>query len=170
METSLPTQQTDQEHKASRSQSSSDRRAPEERFALAIHGASDGWWDRDLRTNTVYLSPRWKQLLGYAEHDIPHRFEEWTERVHPDDLERVMIMLQQQMDGHVETYEIDHRVRHKDGTYHWIRARGSAHDLAALYRGDGASLARGLCPHLDAQAWRGGPGVAGERWEVYPSQ
>lgn len=126
METSLPSQQTDQEYKASLSQSSSDRRAPEERFALAIHGASDGWWDRDLRTNTVYFSPRWKQLLGYDEHDIPHRFEEWTERVHPDDLERVMIMLQQQMDGHVEMYEIDHRVRHKDGTYHWIRARGSA--------------------------------------------
>jgi PAS domain S-box-containing protein len=126
METSPPSQQTNQEHKASLSQPSSDRRAPEERFALAIHGASDGWWDRDLRTNTVYFSPRWKQLLGYAEHDIPHRFEEWTERVHPDDLERIVIALQQQMDGHVETYEIDHRVRHKDGTYHWIRARGSA--------------------------------------------
>jgi PAS domain S-box-containing protein len=126
METSLPSQQTNQEHQASLSQRSSDRRAPEERFALAIHGASDGWWDRDLRTNTVYFSPRWKQLLGYAENDIPHRFEEWTERVHPDDLERIVTALQQQMDGHAETYEIDHRVRHKDGTYHWIRARGSA--------------------------------------------
>jgi len=128
METSLPPQQTNQEQQASLSQRSSDRRVSEdeERFAFAIHGASDGWWDRDLRTNTVYFSPRWKHLLGYAEDDIPPRFEEWTERVHPDDLERIVTALQQQMDGHAETYEIDHRVRHKDGTYRWIRARGNA--------------------------------------------
>ena len=126
METSLPSQQTNQGHQASLSQQSFDRGAAEERFALAIQAANDGWWDRDLRTNMVYFSPRWKQLLGYAEHDIPHRFEEWTERVHPDDLERIASALQQQMDGYAETYEIDHRVRHKDGTYHWIRARGSA--------------------------------------------
>ncbi len=126
METSLPPQQTNQDQQASLSQRTSDLQASEERFAFAIHSSNDGWWDRDLRTNTVYFSPRWKQLLGYAEDDIPHRFEEWTQRVHPDDLERIVTALQHQVDGHAETYEIDHRVRHKDGTYHWIRARGSA--------------------------------------------
>jgi PAS domain S-box-containing protein len=126
METNPLPQQTNQERQASFSPPLPDLRASEERFALAIHGSHDGWWDRDLRTNTVYFSPRWKQLLGYAEEEIPQRFEEWTERVHPDDLERILVALQQQMDGHVVTYEIDHRVRHKDGTYRWIHARGSA--------------------------------------------
>jgi len=126
METSLPPVPPNQEQQASLSQHTSDLQASEERLALAIHSSNDGWWDRDLRTNMVYFSPRWKQLLGYAEDDIPHRFEEWTERVHPDDLERIATALQHQVDGHTVTYELDHRVRHKDGTYHWIRASGSA--------------------------------------------
>jgi len=111
-------------------------RASEERFALAIHGSNDGWWERDLRTDVVYFSPRWKQLLGYAEDEIPNRIETWTERVHPDDLKRIVTALQQQVDGYVEAYEIDHRVRHKDGTYRWIRARGSAvrHEHGIVYR------------------------------------
>lgn len=114
-----------------------DVRTSEERFALAIHGSNDGWWDCDLRTNTVYFSPRWKQLLGYVDNEIPNHFEEWIKRVHPDDLESiVMIALQQQRDGHQDTYEFDHRVRHKDGGYRWIHARGSAlhDDQGIVYR------------------------------------
>lgn len=126
METSLPPQRTNQEQQSALLPWPSDLRASEERFALAIHGSNDGWWERDLRTGVVYFSPRWKQLLGYAEDEIPHCFEEWTERVHPDDLQLIVNALQRQIDGHAEVYEIDHRVRHKDGTYRWIRARGSA--------------------------------------------
>lgn len=126
METDPSPEQTNQEQQASLSQRPSDLRATEERFALAIHGSHDGWWDRDLRSGIVYFSPRWKQLLGYVEEEIAPRFEEWTERVHPDDLQRIVTTLQQQMDGHAVTYEIDHRVRHKDGNYRWIRAHGSA--------------------------------------------
>ncbi len=99
----------------------------EESFDLAIQGSNDGWWGRDLRTNTVYLSPRWKQQLGYTDAELPNRFEEWIRRVHPDDLaQTVLVALQKQLDGHTPTYEFDHRVRHKDGTYRWLRARGSA--------------------------------------------
>lgn len=102
-------------------------RIREERFVLAVQGSSDGWWDRDLRSNEVYLSPRWKQLLGYGEAELPNRFEEWIGRVHPDDLARiVLVALQEQVDGHALTYEFDHRVRHRDGSYRWLYASGSA--------------------------------------------
>jgi PAS domain S-box-containing protein len=98
----------------------------EERFALTVHGSNDGWWDYDLRTDTVYLSPRWKQLLGYTNHEIPDHLDEWLKRVHPVDLEYVTtIVLQQQLNGHTDTYEFDHRVCHKDETYRWMRVRGS---------------------------------------------
>lgn len=104
-----------------------DMQGCEERFALAIDGSNDGWWERDLRTNSIYFSPRWKQMLGYLDDEISSDIEEWIKRVHPDDRESVVLLaLQKQIDGQSDTYEFDHRVRHKDGNYRWIRTRGSA--------------------------------------------
>jgi PAS domain S-box-containing protein len=114
-----------------------DLRACEERFVLAIYSSNDGWWDCDLRTDTVYFSPAWKRMLGYADDEIPNNFEEWLKRVHADDLESIVLTtLQQQKDGQHETYEFDHRLQHKDGSYRWIRARGSAlcDDCHVVYR------------------------------------
>jgi PAS domain S-box-containing protein len=137
MEQGLPAPQANQEKQAFLSTYIHDMRTCEERFALTVYGSNDGWWDRDLRTNTVYFSPRWKQMLGYRDDELPNHFEEWLKRVHPDDLERVvMSALRQQMDGYTETYEFDHRIQHKDGSYRWIRARGSAlrDDCDTVYR------------------------------------
>ncbi len=127
MEQDSPLPQHDQETQAFLSAYVNKMQIYEERFALTVHGSNDGWWDYDLRTNTVYLSPRWKQLLGYDDDEMPNHIGEWLKRVHPDDLAQVtFIVLQQQVNGHAEAYEFDHRVRHKDGSYRWMRARGSA--------------------------------------------
>jgi PAS domain-containing protein len=45
-----------------------------------LFGANDGGWDWDLKTEDVYLSPRWKAMLGYAEADIQADIEEWFKR------------------------------------------------------------------------------------------
>jgi PAS domain S-box-containing protein len=97
----------------------------EERWQLALQANNDGIWDWNIRTNEIFFSSRWKEILGYQDSEIPHRFEEWSSRVHVDDLEQVMQRHQIHMQQKTP-YEAEYRMRCKDGTYKWIFARGQA--------------------------------------------
>lgn len=101
-------------------------RSSRERFELAVRGSQDGLWDWDLLTNVVYFSPRWKDIIGYADHEIAHRIEEWEIRLHPDEHDTVLAANQDHIKGRTPYYEHEYRLRHKDGTYRWILARGVA--------------------------------------------
>jgi PAS domain S-box-containing protein len=101
-------------------------RESEQRYALAIRGANDGLWEWNLQTEEVYYSPRWKSMLGYGEDEVGSSPEEWRARVHPDDLPRVLADVQRHLSGACPRYENEHRLRHKDGSYRWVLARGTA--------------------------------------------
>ena len=98
----------------------------EERFELAVRGSKDGIWDWNLETNEVYYSPRWKEMLGYEDHELQNRYKAWKERIHPDDLERVTRTLEAYLDGRSSHYELEHRLLHKDGRYRWVLTKGAS--------------------------------------------
>ncbi|HET6420782.1 MAG TPA: PAS domain S-box protein, partial [Geobacteraceae bacterium] len=100
-------------------------RTSEERYALAVRGSNDGIWDLNLSTGEIYFSPRWKSMLGYEDQEIPNNVEEWKKRIHPDDRRMVMETRTAYLDGRIPVYEIDYRLRHKDGSYRWIHTRGT---------------------------------------------
>lgn len=101
-------------------------RRSEERFELAIRGANDGLWDWNIPSQTVYFSPRWKAMLGYAEDEVGDSIESWHARIHPDERARVLDEIRAYLDGQHEHYQCELRVRHKDGHYVWILDRGIA--------------------------------------------
>src|SRR5258708_4021208 len=101
-------------------------RASEERWQLALRGNNDGLFDWNIASNEAFFSPRWKQILGYDEHELDSRSEEWESRVHPDDLPRVQRELQDHLDRKTAYYATEYRMRSKDGSYKWILARGQA--------------------------------------------
>jgi PAS domain S-box-containing protein len=100
--------------------------ASEERWQLALHGSNDGVWDWNVNTNEVFFSSRWKEMLGYQEHEIPNHLDEWSKRVHPDDIGWVMQAIQDHFQRKTPFYITEHRVLCKDGSYKWILARGQA--------------------------------------------
>ena len=101
-------------------------RQTEERFLLAMEGARDGLWDWNIDTGDVYFSPHYSTMLGYAENELRAHVETWLDLVHPDDLSHVQPVLQAYLAQQLDTYEVEFRMRHKEGSYRWILARGVA--------------------------------------------
>ncbi len=109
----------------------------EERYALALAGANDGLWDWDLRTDHMYYSARWKDMLGIGEQEkVLPTPEEWFGRVHPDDLRLVKDKLERHLKDGTSHFESEHRILHQDGSYRWALARGMAvrDHLGNVYR------------------------------------
>lgn len=101
-------------------------RESQERYTIAIQGANDGLWDWDLRTNKVYFSPRWKNMLGYSESEIGNQPTEWLNRIHPDDIDYVSVTLSAHIKGISTHFESEHRIRCKENNYRWVLTRGIA--------------------------------------------
>ncbi len=98
----------------------------EERYALAAAGANDGLWDWELKSDRVFYSHRWKEMLGHDDTGIGDSPDEWFGRIHGDDVERVKAMLDAHLRGAVSHFEIEHRMRHADDDYRWMLVRGLA--------------------------------------------
>lgn len=101
-------------------------RESEERWQLALRGNNDGIWDWNIKTNQVFFSTRWKEMLGYQDHEISNHLEEIWIRVHPDDLDSVVQAVQNHFAKVTPFYATEFRVLCKDGTYKWILDRGQA--------------------------------------------
>jgi len=99
-------------------------RRTEERWMYAFEGSGDGVWDWNASTNKVFFSNRWKSMLGYAPEEIGDSLEEWSSRVHPDDLATAMADVQRHLRGETPVYVNEHRMRCKDSSYKWILDRG----------------------------------------------
>jgi diguanylate cyclase (GGDEF)-like protein/PAS domain S-box-containing protein len=111
-------------------------RASEERYALAARAANDGLWDWDVPSGTVFYSPRWKAMLGYAEDEVGSTTSEWFSRVHPEDSDELKDMVDRQLFGDEGALEFEHRLIAKDGNYRWGLCR------AVAVRGPGGRAVR----------------------------
>lgn len=98
----------------------------EERYSLAAAGANDGLWDWKITEDVVYFSPRWKSMLGFDDSEIGASFQDWTRLIHPDDLERFDSELTLHLRDVTSHFQCEYRIRHRDGTYLWMLARGLA--------------------------------------------
>lgn len=101
-------------------------RESEERYALAAKGANDGLWDWDLRNDRIFYSDRWASMLGFHAEELTNSPEEWFNRVHEDDIVSVRSEIDRHLQGDTPLFELEFRMRHRDGTWRWILNRGVA--------------------------------------------
>ncbi len=124
-------------------------RASEERWKFALDGAGDGVWDANLVTGQTLFSKRWKQILGYEENEIGTAGDEWSRRIHPDDLSPVLRENQACLDGQADGFVSEFRMRAKNGDWVWILDRGKVVERSE----DGKAL-RMIGTHTDISARR----------------
>ncbi|MBK6957072.1 MAG: PAS domain S-box protein [Nitrosomonas sp.] len=108
-----------------RKQIEEDLRQSEERTRLVLNATNDGIWDWNPITHEDYLSPRWKEIVGYQADELPNIDSVFFELIHPDDKASVV----QAITNHFEKYapyRVEMRLRHKNGSYRWVLSRGEA--------------------------------------------
>lgn len=96
----------------------------EERYALAAQGSGIGLWDWDVDQNKIFFSTRWKEMLGFSEHEFEATVENWFGRLHHDDSLQFMDMLTHHATLEGGRFERELRMRHKDGNYRWMLCTG----------------------------------------------
>jgi len=98
-------------------------RENERRMTMAFDAASDAVWDLRFGTGEAYLSPRGYTMLGYEPGEFEYTLENWLERVHPDDVGRVVGLVQRNWGagGH---YHAEYRMLTRDGGWCWVLSRG----------------------------------------------
>ena len=117
-------------------------RESEERLTLAFAGAQEGIWDWNLETDAVFYSARWKQMLGYADHEIEAHVSAWERVLHPDD-KALARRLNEGVRRGERSYEGEFRLRHRDGHYIHVLSRGFP-----VHR-EGGPVVRIVGTHLD---------------------
>jgi PAS domain S-box-containing protein len=98
-------------------------RESEERLMLAFAGAQEGVYDWNLETGSVVYSSHWKRMLGYEDHEIEPNVSAWERLLHPEDKARAM-SVRAEVRQENRPYEVEFRLRHKDGHYVHVLSRG----------------------------------------------
>ena len=111
---------------AKRKQIAEALRLSEERYEFAVDGANDGILDWDLDARRVFVSNRWKAMLGYEPAEIGSSPQEILALAHPDDVPLYQAAKAAHFRGETPQFEMELRMRHKDGSYRWMLSRGRA--------------------------------------------
>jgi len=98
----------------------------QDRWELAVQALNVGIFEKNYVTGELFVSDRWKGMLGFSPEELPHGGADWQARIHPDDQSRVLAELQTHLRGESEYYRVEYRMLCKDGGYKWIVARGRA--------------------------------------------
>jgi len=135
-------------------------RENEARLRLALAATAAGLWDRNLSTGEVFFSAEWKRQLGYREEELANHWQTWEERLHPDDRQMVLKATADFVQRRAASYELDYRLRHRDGSYRWIHSRG------ALLGGDKGNPGRMLGLNLDITEHKKEQGLRNRRGKL----
>jgi two-component system response regulator FixJ len=103
-------------------------RRHDEKLKLVLEASGDGAWEWIIPTSEVRLSTRLVERFGYTPKEAPSRFEGLADFIHPDDWDHFLREIQGYMEGRIDAFACEFRVRRADGRWAWIFDFGSIVD------------------------------------------
>lgn len=103
----------------------------EERRDLVTRATMDGIWDWNLATSELYWSDRLLEMLGLAPGELAASIDTFNALLHPDDHAATWRQLEEYFGHRTPIFQVEFRLRHKDGSYRWMLSRGIAQFDAA---------------------------------------
>jgi len=103
-------------------------RQSKKRLDLAMEATSDALWDWDLNTNKAFFNPCFYTMLGYEPYELPQSFKTWKTLIHPEDRGPTIQKIQEYVQNKTVPYEVEYRLKTKQGGWRWIMARGKVVD------------------------------------------
>ncbi|MBI1337255.1 MAG: EAL domain-containing protein [Phycisphaera sp.] len=94
------------------------------RLELALSSGQLGLWDWNMRNDSIVIDEGWARILGDPYDQAPQNIHHWQDRVHPDDLQKVLMCLDAHCQALTNTFECEHRIRHRDGSWRWALSSG----------------------------------------------
>jgi len=93
----------------------------EERLKMVLEGSEQGFWDWNIETGEVQRNDRWAQMLGYATiKEFEDDTDTWTNSIHPDDRDIAWESINNHLEGHTNSHDLEYRMLTNDGNYKWI--------------------------------------------------
>jgi PAS domain S-box-containing protein len=97
----------------------------ERRLSRAISASTDAIWQWSYETGANYYSPRWYEMLGYEDQELPMNYETWRNLCHPDDYLAASSNIEEAVESKgARSYKAEFRMRAKSGEWKWILGRG----------------------------------------------
>ena len=81
-----------------------------------IQAANDGFWDWNLASGEIYISPRCKEMIGYSDWELPNDIETWENQIFPEDRVATLNLVEEYNSGKVSRFESIQRFHHKNGS------------------------------------------------------
>lgn len=90
----------------------------------ALNEASDGLWEWNIEKDSLYVSPKLKQMRGYGPEEDASTVDFWVDGIHPDDKSRVLAIMQEHLQGRTDKFEAKYRLRTRVGHFIWVNDCG----------------------------------------------
>jgi PAS domain S-box-containing protein len=100
-------------------------KAAKERLDLVTRASQDGFWDWNLVTGEIYYSPRWKEMIGYLDYELPNDLISWEKVIFEEDRIAALKLIEDYNCGKVSRFMCTQRFHHKNGSTVYILSRAT---------------------------------------------
>jgi len=94
------------------------------RFEFAMNAADMAWWELEMPAGRVLFGNRKAEMLGFPPDKFKY-YKDFTDLVHPDDYDYMMVAMRGHLNGKFDKYETEYRILTESNDYKWFYDVGS---------------------------------------------